>query len=223
MLVTLVKSFPSIPTLPVLIPADFKDTRGGILRGFFQKKLLLFFMCPVTKKLAKSGPNGSGYSIVQSREWLVKAAPVIRLGLMVAKIAAAAYGIPLPIPMPSLGDTSSDLFMSSLIDNAVSSIDDEVSRLPDSLPTETYSVKELNEAVKSGDDVSQPSFAEATGTAYEALYRLVKQLENGDSEAWSPRHSGLIKVVSQKDGTTAWVSVGKGEELFHANGIEALR
>jgi hypothetical protein len=180
-------------------------------------------LCPVTKKFAISGPKGVGYTVVESREWLVKAAPLIRMGLMVAKIAAATYGIPLPIPLPS-SPSSSDISIMDLIDNHIREIDQEISKLTDDVVANSDSIKALNEAIKRGDDISSQSrFVEATGAAYEALYRLVKQLENGDSEVWSPRHTGLIKVVSQKDGTTAWVSMGKGEELFQARGIEALR
>jgi hypothetical protein len=221
MLVTLAKSCSSVPTLPVFLPADFKSV-GRTFRNVIQTKLRLHFLCPVTKKLAISGPKGVGYTVVVSREWLIKAVPVIRLGLTVAKIAAATYGIPLPIPMPS-PPSPSDISIMDLIDNHISEIDQEITKLADEVIANAASIKALNEAVKSGGDISQPRFVEATGAAYEALYRLVKQLENGDTEVWSPRHTGLIKVVSQKDGATAWVSVGNGEELFHVNGIEALR
>jgi hypothetical protein len=221
MLLTLVKSCSSVPTLPVFLPAEFKSV-GRTFRNLIQTKLRLHFLCPVTKKFAISGPKGVGYTVIKSRELLMKAAPVIRLGLMVAKIAAATYGIPLPIPMPS-PPSPSDISIMDLIDNHIREIDQEIAELADDVVANSASIKALNEAVKSGADISQPSFAEATGAAYEALYRLVKQLENGDSEVWLPRHTGLIKVVSQKDGATAWVSAGNGEELFHVNGIDALR
>jgi hypothetical protein len=58
----------------------------------FTTKYLIFFVCPITKKVMKSGPKGKVRN------------PILLMTLkLCAVVAAAAYGVPLPIPALPVG------------------------------------------------------------------------------------------------------------------------
>jgi hypothetical protein len=50
---------------------------------------------------------------------------------------------------------------------------------------------------------------EGTEVAFEAVRELLVSLEKpscGGASGWTPKHTGLEMMTSDKDGTTAWVS-----------------
>jgi hypothetical protein len=69
----------------------------------------LYFLCSHTHQIAPCGPKGKGYKITMTKQWVLDSAPVLRVGLLLVKLALLAGGMPLPVP---------DL-CSALIGNAV--------------------------------------------------------------------------------------------------------
>jgi hypothetical protein len=112
MLQTLVEGKHTVPCLILMFPAEPKGFFAKT-KSLFQKEMCIFFVCPVTKKPAKSGPDGMGYRIKVTREWVKKAAPLLVITLKLAQMAMAAYGIPFPLPSLPF-DVSFDAFLGKL-------------------------------------------------------------------------------------------------------------
>ena len=92
----------------------------GKLKGIFQQEVCVLFVCPVTKKPVKSGPNGLGYRLKVTKEWVKKAAPVLIITLRIAQLAMNAYGIPFPLPALPL-----DMLQTEFLDSVLQNIDSE--------------------------------------------------------------------------------------------------
>ena len=125
MLQTLITNTYNVPSLVLMFPVDAKGFFGKA-RSLFQKEMCLMFVCPVTKKPAKSGPNGLGYRVKVTKEWVKKAAPVLIIGLKIAQLAMNAYGIPFPFPSLPLDKFQTDLLdlLADEIDNQFEAKDD---------------------------------------------------------------------------------------------------
>jgi len=54
-------------------------------------------MCAQTMEMVPCGPDGNGYAVSCNKAWLVKAAPYIKVGLLLLKEVMATYHLPLPI------------------------------------------------------------------------------------------------------------------------------
>ena len=79
-------------------------------KTLFQNEVCIFFICPVTKIPAKSGPDGKGYRVKVTKEWVRQAAPVLVITLKIVQLAMTAYGIPFPLPTLPF-DLSADAFL----------------------------------------------------------------------------------------------------------------
>ena len=72
-------------------------------KDWFNQRVRIFFIDPVTLALAQTNPdgdgNGQGFELVFPKAWVAKAMPYVKLGLTVLKVAAVAGklgGIPIP-------------------------------------------------------------------------------------------------------------------------------
>lgn len=48
-------------------------------------------------EMVPCGPDGNGFAVCCNKQWLVKAAPYIKVGLIILKEVMAVYHLPLPI------------------------------------------------------------------------------------------------------------------------------
>lgn len=137
MLETLISSTHSVPTLLLMFPAEARGFFGKA-KSLFQKEMRLMFVCPVTKKPAKSGPDGLGYRIKVTKEWVKQAAPVLIIALKVVQLAMTAYGIPFPLPtLPA------DMFQIDFLEIVLDGINSEFDGIEDEL-TEADSPEETD-------------------------------------------------------------------------------
>jgi serine/threonine protein kinase len=83
-----------LPTLAVLVP---ETSNGWNPLSLVRIKYRLRFVCAHRLCIVKCGPDGHGYPVSINQEWVKRAAPVLRISLMVLQVAAAAAGIPIPI------------------------------------------------------------------------------------------------------------------------------
>ena len=120
MLETLVQSTHDIPTLAIIVPvvskSAFCSMRSGPL-NIVRNQYRLYFLCSHTHKVARCGPKGKGYKISVTKQWVIDAAPVLMVGLMVLKMAMMAGGLPLPIPdlSPLLKDADHTRFLNAAL------------------------------------------------------------------------------------------------------------
>jgi hypothetical protein len=100
MVQTLISGTHTVPTLAIVLPEVSKSWVGLIkspmrlLRNHFR----LYFLCSHNKQIAPCGPEGKGYKIEVTKKWVQDAAPVLRVGLVLVKVALLASGLPLPVP-----------------------------------------------------------------------------------------------------------------------------
>ena len=97
MLQTIINCTHVVPTLILMFPIEPKGFVAKA-KSLIQKEMCFLFVCPVTKKPAKSGPDGTGYRITVTREWVKKAAPLLVIALKITQLALTAYGMPFPFP-----------------------------------------------------------------------------------------------------------------------------
>ena len=222
------------PTTIVMLPAAAKKSALGMMKSAFKTEYNIFFVCPVTKKVVKSGPTGKGYKYSIVKEWVKRAAPALLLTLKLVAFAAAAYGVPLPIPAMPFGSTTQ-----ALVDSMVEEIGCIVAEKIDSMTVEEHEEK------KDAFEVAQNALKQCEGIAalssvkknrvrsdveaamgdhvYPAIRDLLRQMENAKEagDSWRPEYTGLKMVTSEVDGSTAWVSE-EGEAAFMARGMAAF-
>ena len=248
MLRTLIIGNFNAPSLVVVFPAkppNGKEKGGGFFKktkakalNMFANESVVFFICPVTKKPAKSGPDGKGYRLILPKDWVKKVAPVISISMKILQIAMTTYGIPMPtIPLPS--ELSPSQFISSILEEIEGELADGIA---DAVGEEKETMESYLEAYESASDAmdicegsslnkrKKEKLALAltqseVNISYDAIRKLVIKVEGQDDQVgngWEPKQTGLSKIVSRKDGTVAWVSK-EGEELFHETGVDALQ
>lgn len=95
MLETLINCTHAVPTLMLMYPIEPKGFFAKA-KSIVQKEMCILFVCSVTRKPVKCGPDGNGYRITVTREWVKAAAPLLAIALKITQIAMTAYGLPFP-------------------------------------------------------------------------------------------------------------------------------
>lgn len=91
-----------MPAFPLIIVPPAKGLDWLNPRTWAFKKFRLFFVCPITLVVAKSGPKGKGYKIFEPRGWFIKAIPILKISLILLNIALKVGGVPISIPIPDI-------------------------------------------------------------------------------------------------------------------------
>jgi hypothetical protein len=125
-------------------------------------------------EMVPCGPNGDGYPITCNKAWLIKAAPYIKVGLILLKEVLSVYHLPLPIAS-TLNMLSSDASLhSKFIDGALNYV------------TSTCRANALDKAVVGFDDaiacldstdrVSEMKCVDLSPSAAKEAYHSVKSV-----------------------------------------------
>lgn len=232
MLSVLVDPKHNSPSMMIVLPA--KQSMLSSFKGIFMKEMLIFFVCPVTKLPVKSGKDGKGYRLVLPTKFVKTVAPIIAVTFAIVDIALKVYGIPLPtIPLPK--NMNCEELVSSLMGEMEAMVNDTMSAGMADLEEfadEFDSTKEAIEISKSAtletlSKSKKRKIDAAMQGASEASYMVIRDLlmdlekctTRGDD--WRPKHTGLFKVTSSKDGKTAWVSE-EAKEAFETQGMASM-
>jgi hypothetical protein len=162
-----------------------------------RNKYRLYFLCSHTKQLAPCGPKGKGYKITMTKQWVLDAAPVLRVGLVLLKLALMATNLPLPVP---------DL-CSALIDNAMhvqylNAALHLVMNPPDAIGQAEFVMQQTLDAIDA-HDLSEAVKAKALKKeGCRKAYETIKEILGRDGVN-IPLTCGLRKVTH--GGKTAWV------------------
>jgi uncharacterized coiled-coil DUF342 family protein len=93
------KNTHGMPSYAMILPVVATGWRSKLNpMRLMRQQYRLYFICAHTKQIAPCGPNGGGYKITAPRQWVLDAAPVLRVGLVLVKVALLASGLPLPVP-----------------------------------------------------------------------------------------------------------------------------
>ena len=238
---TLVDNEHGNPTLILVTPANASASSRGLMgkmkskvTNFFANEMVVTFVCPITKKPAKSGPEGKGYRLVIPKAFVKKLAPVIAISFALVKIAIETYGIPFPCPLPS-GFTT-DSYIEAAMEQ-VAAIAGDATEVMSEGSEVTEEVAEAFEEVQSALDTckgkkslrnieqKKMNIAVEGGTAisYLAVRDLLILLEKAKdvNSTWQPKQTGLIRHTSKKDGSSTWVSA-ESIPKFDAEGADSF-
>jgi len=201
---TILKGAYDIPTLVILLP-EIVTGVTSFLRNpsrLFSNNYRLFFVCSHTLCIAPCGPKGQGYQLTATKEWVKRAAPVLKVGLVAVKLALATSGMPFPISdmLKALDiSTQSDYFNAAL-------------QNLQNISTSTIAATENQiEALTKEDCLSfLDRNAEGTRAAYEGIKEMLKNFSNISGSC------GLVFVEHQ--GQVAWVLRGQEENWKFALG-----
>lgn len=190
-----------MPTLAIVLPVVAKTWKGKLSpMRLVRNQYVLYFLCSHTHQIAPCGPEAKGYPINVTKQWLLDAAPVLRVGLVLVKTALVLSGLPLPVP---------DL-NALLVDNAmhVQYLDTalgEVSRSASALNSAESATTQVLGAIDAHDNSQLVGVqgAEAEARLQEGsrkAYETIKEVLKADNIVLT---CGLRQVVH--GGKTAWV------------------
>jgi hypothetical protein len=193
---TLLQGTHSIPTLALLLPkTSAKLWQKADPRNLFMDKYILVFLCGQTYQRSPTD-----YPVKMIKEWVVKAMPVLKLGLMLLKAALAAGGIPIPGLSEILGTdfTQHVKYVNLAMKHLDKRINSAVDKIKDGI------VEELGDGLDAADDREDleeivnriHSNPEGSRQAYDAIKQLLKDED-------IPSTCGLRQVIS--NGKVGWV------------------
>lgn len=206
MLHTLIQGTHNIPTLAVIVPEvaessfHFFENPMHLIKNHFR----LYFLCSHTHQVAHCGPAKKGYEITVTREWVKKAAPVIRTGLLLLKLAAMAGGLPIPIPdiSPLLQDANkhSEYLAAALclVENPLSDSAPATLKLTKVLKSSNGEKDSLGAVAQHGAGDTGVTLEENSLKAYDTIQGVLTEKGVDISST-----CGLRKVTCK--GKTAWV------------------
>jgi hypothetical protein len=151
---------------------------------------------------AQSGEDQQGYEITLTREWVIRLAPVIKMGIFVTRVALAYFGVMLPdmLSLPQAQSNSLDV-LTELLDSCLS---DETS-LIDEILSKSHSLSDIYKQFE-----SNKQFLITAEIGFREVYHLLYSIEVDREERllpgnWTPKFTGLVLVHSPADGSSEWV------------------
>ena len=214
MLRTLIANVHDLPTLAIILPEVSTSWKNKVNpMRLVRDQYRLYFLCSHTHQIAPCGPNGQGYPICVTKQWVVKAAPVLRVGLVLVKVALLASGLPLPVP-----DLSSVLVGSKMHAQYLDAALQLVARPPDgTLDVADFAMQQALDLVDAHDyaDLLESQSAEGSKKAYDAIKYIMDMNKFNISGT-----CGLRQVTH---GRTAWVLDSDETERDWRNAIESAK
>jgi hypothetical protein len=196
---TLITGEHRLPTLAVILPVVSNSWK----KKTFPMKCVcnqyrLYFLCDHTRQIAPSGPEGKGYLINVTKEWVEKAKPVLRVGLVLLRVALLASGMPLPVPdLCSVLDDAA--ITGKYLDAALELVESPPDGLADEFtmkkPLDYITQRDIKDVFGRGNE--QPD-QNACKIAYNEILAIL-----GADEGYIKKTCGLRLVVW--GGKTAWV------------------
>ena len=196
MLGTVISGTYSIPTLCIVLPqvnrtvwSRFNPVNMHIVTDAYR----MFFICSHTLRIVPCGPKGKGYKFSETKQWVRRAAPVIKVGLLLLKLGLLASGLPLPIP--GLEDIVDK-------DNSISYIDASIKVLEGS---DDDRFTEVNSSSFTIEDhlVSLNRNDTEIRSAYEAIKTLLTDPSKGLDKQL--QYLNMLQRTCETTGITGWI------------------
>lgn len=192
MIGTVISGTYSIPTLCIVLPKVNK----GLARlnplnvHIITDEYRMFFICSHTLRVVPCGPKGKGYKFSETKQWVKRAAPVLKVGLILLKLGLlATTGLSLPIP--GLEDIVDNKNSISFIDSSLQVMDGAIDLTSSSTLTVEQHLHSLTR-----DDAEIRS-------AYEAIKSLLTDPSKGLDKQLL--HLQMIQQTCTETGITAWI------------------
>lgn len=169
--------------------------------------LYLFFYCPVTAKLVPSGDGGNGYVLRSLKPWAKQLVPVVKMGLLIAKVVLATQG--LGGLVPNFPYVNKNDLNNILRDVAVNGLE-KSSKVADKVVADSFEADVLKSLT---DDV------------LDSIVQTIAHQDGAGSQPDARAYCGLERATYLPIGqpsTSAWVSE-EGKEAFLRDGPDAFR
>ncbi len=176
-------------------------------RMLLTDSMMMVFVCPVTLKVVRCGPNDVGWEVTNPKEWVRKWGPAILISLQVLQVAVVAGRI-LGIPLPHVPDVSDIMhFNSSKALQAFSSMRQAVIEQASNADCDLKRVGHQFERALS-DSLATEDHIKVTKGSYEAIVQFVSQ--------FGPIESQLRGKMEKYhcNGNVEWVSLEGKDEWF---------
>ena len=195
MLQEVLQGYHDTPILFCLKPMTPKGIHKFNPLNALRDRAKLGFFCDYTKKPVACGPDGDGYVVTNLTEFVKKALPLLRLGLMILQIGLLSTGV--PIPIAGLANSALDeADKLSFLKSAAGLLQDDVSMDAVGSSLDSMEAKDkLNRAVRNieaGEDREQVRSATKVIAAF---------LDSKDP-FW--KHIGVTKKIS-RSGRIGWI------------------
>jgi hypothetical protein len=184
-----------LPTNMVILPVLKRGFKKYDPMNLCRDQGKLFFICPVTKRLVKSGKDEKGYDVITIKPWVKDALPILKVGLMLLQVGLLASG--LPIPIVGLADSvlgRSDKL--SFLQAAVGLLRGNVSL--DSLDSALDSVVAEDKVSAAIRDLQAGESSSDIRCAYKAIDGYLREKDP------NLLFLGMVKAIS-RSGRVAWV------------------
>jgi hypothetical protein len=216
---TLTANTHGLPTLAVILPmvSTSWTSRLSPMR-LVRHQYRLYFLCSHTHQIAPCGPKGKGYKITMTKQWVLDAAPVLRVGLVLLKVALLASGLPLPVP--DLCTALADKAMHSKYLDAALQL---VSNPPDDAAGNAELVmNKLLDQISAHDysDYKAPGADMRLQEDSRKAYETIKEILGRDGVN-IPLTCGLRQVTHR--GKTAWVLDNDATERDWKSAVDRVR
>jgi hypothetical protein len=198
---TILENTWQIPTLAIAIktmPTGMKrfDPRNAVTDTY-----TLHLICGHTFELVPCGPKGEGFPFKQTKEYFAaaikKMAPVLTVGLLMVKVAATMYGIPLPLPNISQLSNGIDA-TNHFVNDALIALNEDVGVSAGTIDALVNKIKDAK-ASSCTDIMKELNMTtEQQRIAYEAMQTFFEKPE------YKPAKYGLVKRTS-RSGITKWI------------------
>ena len=197
MLGTVISGTYSIPTLCVVLPQVNRTVwsrLNPINLHIITDAYRMFFICSHTLRIVPCGPKGKGYKFSETKQWVKRAAPVLKVGLILLKLGLLASGLPLPIPgLEGILDK----------DNSISFIDKSIHVL-DVPCDDKVSAEQAVTSLTIDDHLISLNHNDADiRTAYEAIKALLTDPSKGLDKQL--QHLNMIQRTCESTGITGWI------------------
>lgn len=216
-----------IPTLVVIVPLpEGTRAKGDSLLGSVKKWMAkpldallnkdarLFFVSEDSKRLADTN-GGAGFEVRLTREWVKKAAPYLRIGMTVLRLAAQAARLATGVPVPVLLTEGMEEWLSCLQQEMEINIGNNAEGINAVVEKAVGRGKEVIKTMSMADEGTQslptsPSLVELPAAELQQVQKEMQELSRRVlddllvgkyGETWVKR-SGLGKAV--KDGRPVW-------------------
>lgn len=195
-----VKGHYKAPSHFLLLPPI--DSTEKITSNWFYGSMRLVFFCPINFELMECGPDGTGYDIVETEQWVKNTSWFVKNSIDVLRLASVAFDLNSLLKISAPNKDILDLMYNSISEGSENKV---LHCIKQTMEVEPYELK----------------------CSYEALHQFLWDCEMKDKKirydpSWLPKWTGLHFTISDKDGTSAWLSKKKQAE-FHEKGMELLQ
>jgi hypothetical protein len=194
---TLIQGTHRIPTLAIIVKRPPRGLSRFDPRNLATDKYSLYFICAHTLQPVACGPEGEGFEFKKLKDsissFLKKVGPLIRISLIVLKVAVSMYGVPLPLPnLSHLGVDASKEYLNDAINTFC---DESAPNILDDIE------KSIENGLQNSDDIMTKLnlSTECQREAYESILNFLE-----DQQYPKPWKLGLVMETSQS-GITQWI------------------